>query len=228
MPFRMFLRIAFRNLVQARRRTLLLSLALASVTLLLVILLAFAQGLQDTMIRNVTSQLTGHVNVAGFYKMKAKDATPLVTKAARVRELVLKHTPDLDYLVLRLRGWGKVISDTSSIQVAIHGVTAAEEGHFLGGVQLAKESDYRTGGRPQVLGDPKQLAKPETALLFESQAKRLGVTVGDKIAVTVETEQGQANILDMTIVAVAKDSGFMSNFSLYIPNETVADRKSVV
>ena len=222
MPFRILLRIAFRNLLQARRRTLLLSLALALVTMLLVILLAFSQGLQDTMIRNVTSQLTGHVNVAGFYKMKAKDAAPMVTKAARVREIVVKNTPELDYLVLRLRGWGKIISETASIQVAIHGITAADEGHFLSAIQLARESDYREGGRALPLGDPKKLSQPSTALIFASQAKRLGVTVGDKISVTVETEQGQANILDMTIVAVAKDSGFMSNFSLYIPNETVA------
>ena len=219
---RILLLIAFRNLVQARRRTILLSIALALVTLLLVLLLALSQGLQDTMIRNVTSQLTGHVNVAGFYKLKAKDAIPMVTHAAAARRIVEENTQDVDYIVMRLRGWGKMISDVASIQVAIHGLTAAEEGHFLGSVQLAKESDYKEGGRDEALGDPGKLSQPETAMIFEGQAKRLGITVGDKVSVTVETEQGQANVLDMTIVAVAKSSGFMSNFSLYIPNETVS------
>lgn len=217
----MYLRIALHNLVKARRRTILLSLALALVTLFLVLLLALSAGLTETMVKNVTAQTTGHVNVAGFYKLRATDATPLVNHAADVRRIALENTPDLDYIVMRTRGWGKLISDTSSIQVAIYGLEAREETRFLGSLPLATEAEYKDGGQDKVLGDPQRLAEPQTALLFAAQAKKLGVTVGDQLSVTVETEQGQANILDVTVVAVAKDSGFMSNWMLYIPNVTL-------
>ena len=215
------LRIAFHNLVKARRRTLLLSLALALVTLFLVLLLALSQGLTDTMVANVTAQTTGHVNVAGFYKLRATDANPLVTHASEIRRIVVENTPDLDYVVTRSRGWGKLISETASIQVAIFGLNAADETRFLSSLPLARESEYRDAGRDDELGDPARLAEPQTALLFAAQARKLGVTVGDKLSVTVETEQGQANILDVTVAAVVKDSGFMSNWMLYLPNDTL-------
>ena len=216
-----FLRIALRNLVQARRRTALLSLALALVTLFLAILLALSQGLTETMIQSVTAQSTGHVNVAGFFKLRATDAIPLVTNAAEVRAIVSGNTPGLDYVVMRSKGWGKLISDTSSIQVGIYGLIAAEEDRFLGSLPLARESEYRDGGRDEVLGDPRRLSEPQTTVMFAAQARKLGVTVGDKLSVTVETEQGQANVLDVTVVAVARDSGFMSAWTLYIPNDTL-------
>jgi putative ABC transport system permease protein len=217
----LYLRIALRNLLQARRRTLLLSLALALVTLFLVVLLALSQGLTETMVRNVTAQSTGHVNVAGFFKIRATDAMPLVTHAAEIRRVVEQNTPGLDYVVARTRGWGKLISDTSSIQVAMFGIVATDEQRFLQSIPLALESEYREGGRAEALGDPLKLGEPHTALLFASQARKLGVTVGDKLSVTVETEQGQANVLDVTVVAVGKDSGFMSNWTLFIPDQTV-------
>ena len=217
----MYLRIALHNLVKARRRTVLLSLDLALVTLFLVLLLALSAGLTETMVENVTAQTTGHVNVAGFYKLRATDANPLVTHAAEVRRIVEENTPGLDYVVTRTRGWGKLISDTSSIQVAIYGIDAREESRFLGDLPLAAEAEYKDGGKDAVLGDPGRLAEPQTALIFAAQARKLGVTVGDRLSVTVETEQGQANILDVTVAAVAKDSGFMSNWMLYIPTATL-------
>ena len=58
--------IALRNLIQAKRRTLLLGLALSTVTLLLVLLLSWSNGIADTMVRSATALSSGHVNVAGW------------------------------------------------------------------------------------------------------------------------------------------------------------------
>ena len=74
--FRVFLRIASRNLIQARRRTLLVSLALGSVSLLLTLLLALSQGLSDKMREIATIFMAGHVNVAGWYKVGERDPSP--------------------------------------------------------------------------------------------------------------------------------------------------------
>mgnify|MGYP001796548116 CR=1 FL=1 len=64
----MILQIALRNLIQARRRSLFLGLALAADTLLLVLLLGLSNGLTDTMLRSAATQSSGHLNVSGFYK----------------------------------------------------------------------------------------------------------------------------------------------------------------
>ena len=66
-----FLQIALRNLLQARRRTVMLGGALVAVTMLFTLLLALSAGFTDTMVRNATTLSAGHINVSGFFKAKA-------------------------------------------------------------------------------------------------------------------------------------------------------------
>ena len=89
--------------------------ALTAVTMLLVLLLALSAGLRDTLIRNATTLSAGHINVAGFFKAKTRDAAPIVTDMHKIREIIESRTPALDYVIDRHRGWGKLISDTSSM-----------------------------------------------------------------------------------------------------------------
>ena len=68
------LTIAFRSLVQHRRRTLFLGTAIAAVTTLLVLLNGLTTGVRETMIDTATTLSTGHVNVGGFFKVTAGQA----------------------------------------------------------------------------------------------------------------------------------------------------------
>lgn len=210
-----FVHIALRNLVQARRRTFFLGLALSLVTMLLVLLLALSGGLSDTMIRSATTLSSGHVNVAGFFKAKASDATPIVSHKSDIRAIVEKNLEGVDYVIDRARGWARVISDTSSLNAGLTGIDAEEEHRLFETLQLAKESEYREDGRDEVIGDPKDLAKKDGAMIFAAQAKRLGVRVGEHITISVETLKGARNTAEFEVVAVAKDLGFMSNFSVF-------------
>lgn len=216
-----FVQIALRNLIQARRRTFFLGLALASVTMLLMLLLALSQGLSDTMLRSASTLMTGHVNVSGWFKSKPTDAGPIVTNSAELRKLIEENVPGLDYVIDRSRGWGRIISDSSSLQAGLTGINVAEEGAFLSTIRLAKESEYLEGGRDEIVGDVKKLAEPNQALIFVGQAKRLDVRPGDMVTVTVETFQGARNTAEFTIAAVAKDVGFMSNWSFFASKASV-------
>ena len=106
------LTIAFRNLVQHRRRTLFLGLAIAAVTALLVLLNGLSTGVRETMIDTATTLSTGHLNVGGFYKVTAGQAAPVVTDYKKVLEIVKKTVPEMAFAVQRGRGWAKVVSDT--------------------------------------------------------------------------------------------------------------------
>ena len=215
--------IAYRNLVQAKRRTFFLSAALGLVTMLLVLLLSLSQGLTETMIRAATTLSAGHVNVSGFYKVSTGDASPIITGAAEIKRIAAENAPDLDYVIDRHRGWARVVSDTGSINVGLNGVDVAEEGRFLEVIELAKEKDYKEGGREEILGDMKRLGEPGTALIFVNQAKRLGLGVGDQLTITIETLHGTRNTGEATIVAVAKDVGFMSNWSIFVTKQLILD-----
>ncbi len=218
---RALLSIAFRNLLQARRRTLLLAFAIAFVTMLLIVLGGISQGLNDTLVRNATAMASGHVNVAGWYKNKATDSWPMINGAAEVRRIATEQTPGVAAIVDRDRAWAKVISRQGSFYVSPSGIDIGEEARLKDVVQLAKESDYREGGRDEVIGDLERLSEPETALIFAGQAKRLGVTVGDTITLTAPTGSGRTNTVDVMVVAVGRDFGFMSNWNLFVPKSAI-------
>ncbi len=196
--------IALRSLAQHRRRTLLLGGAIAVVTALLVILLELSTGLKATILRSATTLMTGHVNVAGFYKVTAGQSAPVVTQYPKVVEVVQQAVPELDFLIERGRGWAKVVSETGSLQAGIGGVDIRHE------PGLHKVLRIREGR----LDD---LAEPNTILLFAEQAKKLEVKVGDQLTISAPTPRGVSNTLDVRVVAIARDLGLLSAFNVFIP-----------
>ncbi|MEM9115589.1 MAG: FtsX-like permease family protein [Myxococcota bacterium] len=218
----MFLTIAFRNLVQARRRTGILALALALVTMLLVLLLALSSGITDTMIRSATILSTGHVNLGGFFKAKPSAVAPAVKDASQLRALIEDTLPQAR-VVSRMRGFGRIISPTTSIQVGMTGIDVSEEQPFVEAIRLAPRSNYVEGAAEEIEGRLEDLAKPNTAMLFAAQAKRLGVQVGDSLTAIAETLQGRRNSTEIEVVAIAHDIGFLSNFSIFVHEDVVRE-----
>ncbi len=98
-----------------------------------------------------------------------------------------------------------------------------EEGALFGTLQIASERDYLDDGRPDLRGDPNRLAEPNTVVLFAAQAKRLGVTLGDRITLRTETLRGMSNTVDVEVVAVMQNLGMMSSWNLLLPKQTILD-----
>ena len=208
--------IAFRNLIQSRQRTALLGFAFCIVSLLLVLLLSLSQGVSQTMRDSATILVSGHVNVAGFYKAKADDSFPLVTRVPEIEALVKEHLGDqLNYLVIRQRGWGKIISSNNRIQVSIHGVEIEKEPGLLTRLIPAPENTYKENGTEEVKGNIDDLKERNTIALFSGQAKKLEVGIGDLITMTTESLSGRVNTKDVRVVSILKDVGFMSNWTVF-------------
>lgn len=205
--FQLFL-IAFRNLGTHRRRTLLLGGAIAGVTALLVILMGLSTGMKETMLRSATTLATGHVNVGGFYKVTAGQAAPVVTAFPKILELVRKEVPELDYAVQRGRGWAKIVSESSSLQVGVGGIDVKDEPGFRQVLQIHE-------------GSLDGLDEQNTVLLFEKQAKKLQVKVGDTITISAPTMRGTNNTVDVRVAAIATDVGLMSDFNIFVPSNTL-------
>lgn len=200
--------IALRNLAQHTKRTLLLGGAIAGVTGLFVFLLCLSSGVHETMIRSATTLSTGHLNVGGFYKVTAGQSAPVVTGYKKLREIVQKTLPDLDYVAPRGRGWAKMVSDTGSMQVAIGGIDIEHEPGF-------KRVIHVDHGRME------DLSQPGTILIFEKQAKKLDLKVGDVAVLSSQTTRGVNNTIDLRVVAIAQDIGIMSEWNVYIPDESL-------
>ncbi|MCA9670302.1 MAG: ABC transporter permease [Myxococcales bacterium] len=207
---RRLLLIAARNLRQNRKRTALLGIAIASVTALLVLLTSVSNGIQDTMLRAATTLSTGHVNVGGFFKITSGQAAPVVTDYNKVKEFLRKKLPEAREVADRLRGWGKVVSPATSIQVGISGLDVKAEPGLSKVIRV-------------IHGKLEDLSKPSSILLFEKQAKRLEVKVGDGVTISAPTVRGSYNAIDVTVVAIAKDIGLLSGFNVFTPKQTVRD-----
>ena len=200
--------VAFRNLLQHTRRTLFLGGAIVAVTAMMVLLRGLSAGTQETMLRSATTLMTGHVNVGGFYKVTEGTAAPVVTDYLKVLEIVKRSVPELDYAAARGRGWAKIVSDTGSIQCGVSGIDIRSEPGFKEAVEILS-------------GNLQDLAKPDTILIFESQAKKLDVKVGDALTISAPTTRGVNNTADVRVVAIARDLGLLSGFNVYVPSDTL-------
>lgn len=202
------LSIAARNLTRHTRRNAFLGGALAAVTALLVLLGGLSAGVEASMMESATVLMTGHVNVGGFYKVTSGTAAPLVTDYQKVLAETTKHVPELDYATVRVRGWAKGVSERSSMDLV------------LGGVDVGKEPGF-----PKVVrvlsGRLEDLARPGSLLLFEDQAKRLEVQVGDVITLSAPTYRGQNNTADVRVVAIAQNAGLISAFTAFLEAGTL-------
>jgi putative ABC transport system permease protein len=218
----------YRNLLQARRRTFLLGSALGFVTLLMLLLLSLLQGITDNMVKAATTLSAGHVNIGAWFKQSASDAVPVVLNASAVRKIAEENTPDLDYIIDRQRGFGKVVSDTGSVLSGFTGIDPKQESHLTGTLTLAKLNSYVEKEKAKAddlsrPGDLSRVGQPGTITLFASQAKKLNVVVGDSVTLTTQSLRGAANSAQATIVAICEDIGLMSGFSTLMNKQTIRE-----
>jgi putative ABC transport system permease protein len=201
--------IAWRNLLQHRRRSLMLGGAIAGATALLVLLTCLASGVKRSMITGATTVSTGHLNVGGYYKITAGQTAPMVTDYKKIRATVEKTLGDeLEFVAPRGRGWARLVSDQGSMQCGIAGVDLAGEPRL-----------------PKVLkmleGNLADLAKPGSVLIFASQAKKLKVKTGDSMVFSVLTDRNVNNTVDVRVIGVAEDMGIMTGWNVFVPEETL-------
>lgn len=202
------LRIAWMNLVEHGRRTAFLGIAIAGVTALFVLLTTLSIGIRQTLIETATTLTTGHLNVGGFFKPTVGQAGPVVADYRKVLEVVKKSVPEMSFAVQRGRGWGKIVSDRRSVQSGIAGIDIESEPAFKSALEVEH-------------GRIDDLAQPNTLLIFEQQAKKLDLKVGDAVTISAQTTRGVANTIDCRVAAIARDIGLLSQWNVFVPTASL-------
>ena len=206
----LLLTIAARSLMQHRRRSLLLASVVALVTALLLILSGIFNAMQTNLLTTATTLMSGYVNVGGFYKVRSSQSAPIVVDAQKVEQTIRNAIPELTSVTWRGRGWAKMISDSRSIQVGIGGIDIDAEPEFRKVVRL-------TSGNLDGLRDG------HGVMIFEGQAKQLNIKVGDRVTYAAATPRGTNNTLDVTVVAIAKDMGMLSQWNTFVSNKALRE-----
>lgn len=209
--------IAYRNILQRRVRSLMLGVSIMAVATIFSLLLALLQGVKNTMIANGTALMTGHLNIAGFYKISQSSASPMVTKFTPLYSYAKENIPEADIIIDRVKAYGKVISETDSVMIPMWGVNMDQEAHVLGRLEVENTVE---GKNPS---DIKKLSGRGTIALFEVHAKKLKVGVGDMVTVSLPTYRNMNNTKDVKVIAILKDVGMMSQFNAYLHAQDVRE-----
>jgi ABC-type lipoprotein release transport system permease subunit len=202
------LQVAARSLAQHSKRSLFLGAAVAAVTAALVLLGGLFGGIRAAMLESGTMLSTGHVNVGGFFKPTSGSSAPLVTGWRKVLEDTKRIVPELQDYTVRTRRFARAISEASSMQLALAGIDVAREPRLQESLQLAA-------------GSLDALTEPSTILIFEDQARRLEVGIGDVLTLAAPTDRGANNTADVRVVAIAKSVGILSAMTAFMPDAGV-------
>jgi ABC-type lipoprotein release transport system permease subunit len=85
----------------------------------------------------------------------------------------------------------------------------------IGGIDITREKGFREVIRIKE-GNLEELSQPNTLLIFEDQARKLEVKVGDSLTISTSTPRGVSNTADVRVVAIANNAGLLSSFSVYM------------
>lgn len=200
--------IAWRNLLEHKRRTFLLGTAIATVTALAILLAGLSIGIQRTLSETAVALATGHLNVNGVYKISPGEAVPMATNQGELRRVIGQSVPEADLIVGRGRGGARLVGEGVAI------------GAMLNGVDIRRESALKRV-LSLVDGRVDDLSAPNTLLLFEHQAEKLSVSVGDTVTLSAQTLRGVANTIDCRVVAIAREVGLLSGGNAFTSIETL-------
>jgi len=198
------LEIALLDVVEHRRRAFLLSAAIATVSALFVVLGALSEGIRNTFDR---------LSVHSFHR------TP---QCRRIFQSYLgagqPGTHRLPENRRRDQAHDAPSSTSSSNEVAALESDRQQGLHARGiaGIQIRSEPAFKSALDIES-GDVDELAKPNTILVFADEARRLELKVGDAVTISAPTMRGVANTVDCTVIAIARDMGPLSKWTMVMP-----------
>lgn len=205
------LRIALRNLFVDRERGVLLFGVVASASAVLVGMMSLTAGVATEQRQAVRTLLSGDVNVGGFFKVHPDTLAPVIGDARRVRAVVEPLLPA--GCGLRERGRGQ----------AIVGAGRHRGRSFMMSLDV-KQEQGSLGLIPLETGSLEALDRPRTVALSASLAERLRVRVGDMATLFAEMVGGKRNALDLEVVAITANAGFLGEAAgILVSNDTLRE-----
>jgi putative ABC transport system permease protein len=186
-------KIAYRNVSRQKRRSNLLSLAIAFGVMMIVLVNSLTQGLIKTTEKNFESALGGHIYLTGEVLL---DSGKLANQIAdpQVLDAVL---PQFSEVIAesqkRSSITGNFIFRSKSTNGILYGVHWDQEKSLVESMEILEGSLDRIG-------------EEGTIVLPQEAAKDLGVVLNEEILISFTTVTGQANVGEFTIVAITKDT----------------------
>jgi len=204
------MRIAFRNLNRQKKRSFLLGGAIAFGILIITLVNSFTAGAIVNVKDNVAYLFGGQISIAGSVK-ETEDgkAVSYLPDGATIKEVLISLGYDYSKLVKRSTLRGELIFNGESITQNVFGVHWDEE------VALSQRMELLEGDMKSVMDDPLSI------IITETMAEKLGLTLGEQVIIRFSTATGQQNFDELTVRAIAADSGILGSIAAYASIHTI-------
>ena len=203
-----FLRIAVRNVLRHRRRSVFLGSAIVFGVVITVLLNGFSAGLIVNIQENFAHYFAGHI----FVKALEKADTGRIMNIIRDDTQLLTIIEGLDipyrFILGRSSFTGTLIFHGRNIVQRVEGVDWNTE------INLEHRLEYLEKS-PELMSDPRSIILSEPVVL------RLGAEVGETVLVRLRTIDGQFNVGEFILAGIIANPGLISNLSAYAHIEYV-------
>lgn len=170
------LKIAFRNVLRHKRRTVLTSILIASGLAVLILYDGLVIGMSDTMVRNATETFLGHAQIHAPNFRDDQDIDQVIQKPLEVQK-ILADDPNVEAVSPRTLTLGMISSAGNVSSITIYGVEPESEGKVSRLQRAIVQGEYLTEAA-------------ETEILLGSRlAKTLEVELGDRVVLTAARAQ---------------------------------------
>ena len=190
------LKLAARNLLRYRRRTLLTALLITLGVMALLLFVAAAGSFKQTMVGSITDSMLGHLQIHRKGYTASIDNLPLnlslQPSVVGKIETALKGDPDVAAYSLRIKLGAMFSNFTENTSIRLNGVDPAAEDAAVPALRQRISEGDRTG----------PLVEPSQVLIPMLLARGMKVSVGDSVVLVVTNASGSVNGKTFTIGGV--------------------------
>ena len=190
------LKLAARNLLRYRRRTLLTALLIMLGVMALLLFVAAAGSFKQTMVGSITDSMLGHLQVHRKGYTQSIDNLPLnlslQPNAVAKIESALKADPDVAAYSLRVKLGAMFSNFTENTSIRLNGVDPAAEDAAVPALRQRINDGDKTG----------PLVAPGKVLIPALLARGMKVGVGDEVVLVVTNASGSVNGRTFTVSGI--------------------------
>ena len=187
------LKLAARNLLRYRRRTLLTALLITLGVTALLLFVAAAGSFKQTMVGSITDSMLGHLQIHRKGYTQSIDNLPLnmslQPNAVSKIENALKADPDVVAYSLRVKLGAMFSNFTENTSIRLNGIDPVAEDAALPGLRLRINEGDKSGA----------LVEPGKVLIPTLLARGMKVNVGDEVVLVVTNASGSVNGKTFTV-----------------------------
>jgi len=198
------IKISLRNLQRQKRRNVLLGVAIAFGTMVLIMASAFSHGISDVLFNQIVVYVAGHVSVN--FSENGNQFTQVFHDGPRALDIIKKAVPEMRSVQESMGIMARAIGNAKSDNIIMIGVDLK-----AGDEQDAKDAEKNFKMITGSFSDIGDTAIENAVLLSEQKAKYLNVKKGDILRVRYKLLNGQDQASRLTVAGIFKPANlFMS------------------